>query len=1137
VTRFPPLRRVPLGRNRRAQSCRLKLEMLEDRTLLSGVSSLPANVLPITWHGQNASAIAGQWVARFDGLNGAAASQTQVIQSLLDTTHLGLHVVEQMGMNGLVLLQGPAAVTADQVQALASLPGYRYVEPNFYEANALLDTIPNDPSFPLEYGMRNIGQTIQGQVGIAGADISATKAWDITTGSTSVTIADIDTGTDYNHPDLYKNIWINQAEIPQSRLQNLVDVDGDGLITFRDLNNPINQGPGKITDITGHGRIDASDILSPMILDAQGHDTGMGGWAYPGNTQDGDTAHPNDFVGWNFVANNNAPFDDNSHGTHTSGTIAADGNNGIGVAGVNWTVQLMPDKWIAGGGSGTTAAAISAVIYSVNHGARVSSNSWHVFEDSQGLYDAINYARTNGDLFVAAAGNDGHNTDTNPNWPSIYVRTLDNIISVAATDNRDQRAGFSNWGLQTVNLGGPGVDVYSTFPNNSYGYDSGTSMATPHVAGAAALGYSIAPNATYQVVRQAIFDSVDPNTALRTNGPSPVSTGGRLNAFRMLQEFTTAGPVVFASTPSGNSSVPGTVDHVRFSFNVPIDPTTFTIASGQVDSFTDPQGNPIAVTGIAPVDSTNTQFDVSFNPLTLVGAYQMVIGPNILDMSGNPMDQNRNGIPGEVPGDEYTAHFGIQGAKVTASTPTGSGSFPGSVDHVRFTFNEAMDPTTFTPTQVSFTDPQGNPISINSIAPVDSTNTQFDVSFNTLTVPGAYQMVIGPNILDPYGNPMDQNGNLIPGEIPGDQYTAQFSIQGPAVVSTTLTGTFNNQVVDHGRLVFNEPIDPNSFTPNQVSLTDTGGNPVNILSITPDGTNTRFDVTFDPQSALGTYTLTVGPNIIDFFGNPAAVFTSQFTITNELIVNGGFETGTFSGWTQSGNTGATGVGTGTVHSGTYSAFLGPVGSEGFLAQTFATAAGSTYTLSYWLQHDGGSPSSFHAMINGVNIPGSVLNNPPPFGYTQYTFTFTAAGAQTELKFGFQEDPTYFHLDDVSVTRSPAPAPPGGSGSSGTFGGTVPAVGQALAGQAGLPLSLTLGSGGLGGSAAWAILPVASVPYGASAFSLQSSWEAPRAGLVDQVFASLRSKDDEDTFPASTAGSRVNVDSLSLDGLGKADWSL
>src|SRR5262249_51814674 len=158
----------------------------------------------------------------------------------------------------------------------------------------------------------------------------------------------------------------------------------------------------KITDINGDGRIDAEDILAPMVLDGHGNDTGSGGWAYPGNTQDGDTDHPNDFVGWNVWTNTNRPFDDNSHGTHTTGTIGALGNNGLGVAGVNWAVQLMCVKFLNSGGGGLWSDSITAVMYSVRHGAQVSSNSWGGSLNSQGLHDAIGAARQAGQLFVAA---------------------------------------------------------------------------------------------------------------------------------------------------------------------------------------------------------------------------------------------------------------------------------------------------------------------------------------------------------------------------------------------------------------------------------------------------------------------------------------------------------------------------------------------------------------------------------------------------------------------------------------------------------------------------------------------------------------------------------------------------------------
>jgi hypothetical protein len=176
-----------------------------------------------------------------------------------------------------------------------------------------------------------------------------------------------------------------------------------------------------------------------------------------------------------------------------------------------------------------------------------------------------------------------------------------------------------------------------------------------------------------------------------------------------------------------------------------------------------------------------------------------------------------------------------------------------------------------------------------------------------------------------------------------------------------------------------------------------------------------------------------------------------------LIVNGDFETGDFTGWTQSGDTSYTGVSGDAPHSGRYAANLGPINGEGFLAQTFATTAGVTYTLDYWLAHDGGTPNSFRALINGANVPGSVLTDADAFAYREYTFTFAAAGATTELKFGFMQVPAYYHLDDVSVNRNPEP-PGGGAGHAALVSATLAPV-QALAGGRGVPVELAPGSSG------------------------------------------------------------------------------
>jgi subtilisin family serine protease len=382
---------------------------------------------------------------------------------------------------------------------------------------------PNDPSFSSQWDLSNTGQF----GGTPGADIHATQAWSVTTGSAATVVAVIDTGVDYDHPDLYQNIWINQAEIPLPRLRNLVDVDHDGYISFADLNNPFNQGVGKITDVNGDGRIDAADILAPMALDSHGDDTGLGGWAH-NSTQDGDTAHPDDLIGWNFVNNTNKPFDDNGHGTHVSGTIGAMGNDGVGVTGINWSVSIMALKFLDASGSGYVSNATAALDYAVAHGASISNNSWGGATYDPNLLAAIQNAQAHGDIFVVAAGNNGQNLDVSPTYPASYH--LSNMIVVAATDRYDQLAAFSNYGAGTVDLAAPGVQILSTTPNGTYSWYSGTSMATPHVTGVLALLKSEHPDWGYSQLIGQVLGTVDPLAGLQ----GKTRTGGRLDAAAAL---------------------------------------------------------------------------------------------------------------------------------------------------------------------------------------------------------------------------------------------------------------------------------------------------------------------------------------------------------------------------------------------------------------------------------------------------------------------------------------------------------------------------------------------------------------------------------------------------------------------------
>ena len=249
----------------------------------------------------------------------------------------------------------------------------------------------------------------------------------------------------------------------------------------------------------------------------------------PDNGIDDDgNGYVDDYHGYDFVNDDGDPFDDNGHGTHVSGTIAAEGDNGIGVTGVNWDAEVMGLKFLDSAGFGDTFDAIQAVEYATLMGADLTNNSWGGGGFSQALYDAIAAAGEQGKLFVAAAGNSSSDTDVFPEYPGSY--DLDNIISVAATTDGDLLAGFSNYGATSVDLGAPGQDILSTTPNNSYSSFNGTSMASPHVAGVVSLLLSQFPGLSPQEVKERIMGTSDPIAALE----GVTVSGGRLNAFNAL---------------------------------------------------------------------------------------------------------------------------------------------------------------------------------------------------------------------------------------------------------------------------------------------------------------------------------------------------------------------------------------------------------------------------------------------------------------------------------------------------------------------------------------------------------------------------------------------------------------------------
>jgi hypothetical protein len=252
----------------------------------------------------------------------------------------------------------------------------------------------------------------------------------------------------------------------------------------------------------------------------------------PGNGRDDDgNGVVDDVHGYNAINDTGNPMDDHSHGTHVSGTIGATGNNGKGVVGVQWQARIMGAKFLSGSGSGTTADAIKAVLYATRNGARITSNSWGGGGYNQALYDALKASPA---LHIFAAGNESNDNDRSPAYPASY--NLDNLVAVAASDRNDQLADFSNWGRTSVDLAAPGVDILSTVPGNRYRSYSGTSMATPHVAGVAGLIATKYPEATNEQIKARLLNSVDPVPAFADK----MVSGGRLNAANALEDDTAA---------------------------------------------------------------------------------------------------------------------------------------------------------------------------------------------------------------------------------------------------------------------------------------------------------------------------------------------------------------------------------------------------------------------------------------------------------------------------------------------------------------------------------------------------------------------------------------------------------------------
>ncbi len=426
-------------------------------------------------------AVSGQILVRFR--KGAAFARTAQMQTLAvgDGHVISLRLEDLAAseiIDGLRLAHVDPSETAAAIEILRSRPDVIYAEPNFIRRKTVA---PADPRYTDLWGLKNTGQSF----GTLGADIKAESAWDVTIGSRDIVVAVIDEGIDVNHQDLQSNIWRNSGETAG----NGVDDDANGLVD----------------DVNGY------DFFHN---DASVYDG-------PGTNPDGSAI--------------------DAHGTHVAGTIGATGNNGIGVVGVNWQVSLMSLKFLGPEG-GETADLLEALAYAkmmrdrwVSSGGtqganiRVTNNSYGGGEYSQAEADAIAAIATSGILFVASAGNESQDNNTLPSYPASY--DLPNIISVAATDRQDRFASFSNKGSRSVHLGAPGVSILSTTPGNTYSFFNGTSMASPHVAGAAALVFAAHSDFSVRRARAALLFGGEPIQALAQT----TLTGNRLDAAGALQ--------------------------------------------------------------------------------------------------------------------------------------------------------------------------------------------------------------------------------------------------------------------------------------------------------------------------------------------------------------------------------------------------------------------------------------------------------------------------------------------------------------------------------------------------------------------------------------------------------------------------
>lgn len=550
----------------------------------------------------------GSYLVEFDDYVGKQEAESL---ARLTAERLGVEVVSARayGLGRYVDLKVNGRIELGAVKnVLGGVPHLKAVEPDrLYEISRL----PNDTRFSDQYSLRNVGQLNPSdgrpgsRLGTAGADIGVEAVWDISVGSRDNIVAIIDTGIDLLHPDLAPNLWVNPGEIAG----NGIDDDGNG--------------------------------------------------------------YADDIHGFDFAEFDGSPQDNENtgrHGTQVASTVGAFGNNGQGVTGVNWNVSLMGLKIADAFGRLSTNAIVAAHDYAtlmLQRGTNIvaSNNSYGAFLPA--FYDDENENGVNaernaivrfvnaGGTFVAAAGNSANDNDDPDakNFPASY--NIPQVISVAATDNNDALAGFSSYGVSTVDVAAPGVQILMAQVGGGYDYSSGTSFSSPIVAGAVALLKSIKPSASAVEIREALINGSDPLPSLQ----GKVRSGGRINVEKALRYLTTSGPIVQSVVPGPvvtqvNPTTGQPYATIVINFSKDIDAATLNataaslLGSGPDDVFGNGNDITIPVTGMSRSSTDPRQVTVTLNLASFPGSrlpldsYRLTLNATIKDVNGNFLNGN-----------------------------------------------------------------------------------------------------------------------------------------------------------------------------------------------------------------------------------------------------------------------------------------------------------------------------------------------------------------------------------------------------------------------------------------------------------------------------------------------------------------